>query len=139
MSQKIIQLCLLILSFTLISSKSAAAVVQCAKNQLGKSYVYGAAGPNTFDCSGLAYYCFDKAIPRVSSAQATGGSAGNGSAGDLVFFDTEGKGSVTHVGICIGNGQMIHAPKTGDVVKTVTYSGNSYWDPKNKGYRRYWS
>ena len=86
MSQKIIQLCLLILSFTLISSKSASAVVQCAKNQLGKSYEYGATGPNTFDCSGLAYYCFDKAIPRVSSAQATGGSAGNGSAGDLVFL-----------------------------------------------------
>ena len=139
MSQKIIQLCLLILSFTLISSKSAAAVVQCAKNQLGKSYVYGAAGPNTFDCSGLAYYCFDKAIPRTSSAQASSGSAGNGSAGDLVFFDTAGKGSVTHTGICIGSGQMIHAPKTGDVVKAVTFSGNTYWQPKLKGYRRYWS
>ena len=139
MNQKIIQLYLLILSFTLISSKSAAAFLSCVKAQLGKSYVFGAAGPNTFDCSGLAYYCFDRAIPRVSYQQAAGGRAGDGSPGDLVFFDTAGQGRVSHVGVCVGGGQMIHAPKPGDVVKYAYYSGNAYFQPRFRGFRRYWN
>ena len=88
------------------------------KTLLGKPYVWGAQGPNSFDCSGFTYYVFkNKAgivLPRTSSAQSKYGtyvSKSNLKAGDLVFFDTNGAndGNVSHVGMYIGNGQMIHA------------------------------
>ena len=116
-------------------------VVRCVKEQKGKPYVYGAAGPDSFDCSGLAYYCHNKQIPRTASAQSSGSgksiSKGNLQAGDLMFWNTGGNG-VSHTTIYIGNGRMIHAPKTGDVVKEVD-SSSSYWDPKFVNAKRYWS
>lgn len=139
MTQKIIRLCLLILSFTLISSKSAEDFVSCVYAQLGKSYRSGGKGPNYFDCSGLVYYCFDGQVPGTSSEQYANGRNGDGSRGDLIFFDTEGKGKVTHVGVCIGDGKMIHAPKPGEVVKLVVYKGNNYWQKAFIGYKRYWN
>ena len=99
-------------------SASASAVIAYAKTLLGKPYVWGAQGPNSFDCSGFTYYVFkNKAgiiLPRTSSAQSKYGKAvskSNLRAGDLVFFDTNGanNGQVSHVGLYIGNGQMIHA------------------------------
>ncbi|MBU5336377.1 C40 family peptidase [Intestinibacter bartlettii] len=99
-------------------SASASAVIAYAKSLLGKPYVWGAQGPNSFDCSGFTYYVFkNKAgivLPRTSSAQSKYGtyvSKSNLRAGDLVFFDTNGvnDGQVSHVGLYIGNGQMIHA------------------------------
>ena len=100
------------------TSVSASSVVSFAKSKLGKPYVWGAQGPNSFDCSGFTYYVFkNKAgitLPRNSSAQSTYGKYVKKSelrAGDLVFFDTSGanNGAVSHVGLYIGDGKMIHA------------------------------
>ena len=99
-------------------STKANEVIAYAKTLLGKPYVWGAQGPNSFDCSGFTYYVFkNKAgivLPRTSSAQSKYGtyvSKSNLKAGDLVFFDTNGAndGNVSHVGMYIGNGLMIHA------------------------------
>ncbi|MDU4861735.1 MAG: SH3 domain-containing protein [Terrisporobacter othiniensis] len=100
------------------TSTSASKVISYAKKLLGKPYVWGAQGPSGFDCSGFTYYVFKNAagitLPRTSSLQSHYGtyvSRSNLKAGDLVFFDTVGSnnGGVTHVGIYIGNGQLIHA------------------------------
>ena len=100
------------------SNNNKSSLVSYAKTKLGKPYVWGAQGPNSFDCSGFTYYVFkNKAgiiLPRTSSAQSKYGtyvSRNNLRAGDLVFFDTNGanNGQVSHVGLYIGNGQMIHA------------------------------
>jgi cell wall-associated NlpC family hydrolase len=93
-------------------------VVGLAMQELGKPYVWGAAGPSTFDCSGLVAYVYAKigvSLPHNAAAQYGYGSPvsyGDLQPGDLVFFSGLG-----HVGIYIGGGQFIHAPHTGDVVK----------------------
>ncbi len=98
------------------SSVGAAAVNEAMKH-LGTAYVYGAAGPSNFDCSGLVQYSYAKvgvSLPRTTFAQINVGipvSRDQLQVGDLVFPHTG------HVGIYVGNGQMIHAPHTGDHVK----------------------
>lgn len=93
--------------------------VEYAKSRLGCRYVWGASGPDTFDCSGLMYWVakqLGKTIPRNSKAQSQSGmpvSKANLLPGDLVFFGNP----VHHVGMFIGGGQFIHSPQTGDVVK----------------------
>lgn len=93
--------------------------VTLAKSQLGKPYKWGATGPNSFDCSGLIYWVakqMGKSIPRTSSEQSRYGqsvSKGNLQPGDLVFFGSP----VHHVGMYVGNGEYIHAPKSNDVVR----------------------
>lgn len=101
-------------------SGNVAAVIQEAYKHLGKDYVWGAAGPNTFDCSGLTSYCYRVAaginIGRTTYDQINAGvevSYANLKPGDLIFPHKD------HVGIYIGNGMMIHAPQTGDVVKVA--------------------
>ena len=95
--------------------------VQLAKSKLGCKYVWGATGPNTFDCSGLMYWVakqLGKSIPRTSKEQSRSGtpvSKANLLPGDLIFFAN--KNGVHHVGMFIGGGQFIHSPQTGDVVK----------------------
>ena len=95
--------------------------VQLAKSKLGCRYVWGATGPNTFDCSGLMYWVakqLGKSIPRTSKEQSRSGtpvSKANLLPGDLVFFAN--KNGVHHVGMFIGNNEFIHSPQTGDVVK----------------------
>ena len=115
-------------------------VVRCAKDQKNKPYARGGTGPDSFDCSGLAYYCHNYEIPRTSGAQSSGNgqsiSKSNLEAGDLMFWNTDGSG-VSHTSIYIGDGQMIHAPKPGDYVKEVP-SSSSYWDPKYVNGKRYW-
>ncbi|HSQ89703.1 C40 family peptidase [Romboutsia sp.] len=108
-------------------------VIKLAYKQLGKKYVWGAEGPNTFDCSGFTSYVYKnaigKTIPRTSIAQSKYGqyvSRPQLQPGDLIFSDTDNNGSVNHVGIYIGNGKMIHAPKTGDVVK-ISDINNSFY------------
>lgn len=108
----------------------AQAVVNLAYSKIGSPYVWGAEGPNSFDCSGLTSYVYKNAagisIPRSSSAQSTFGttvSKSNLQPGDLVFF---GSGSVSHVGIYIGGGNMIHSPKPGESV-TITSINSSYY------------
>jgi len=109
------------------------AVVELAYKQLGKKYVWGAEGPNTFDCSGLTWYVYKnatgKTLPRTSIAQSQYGqyvSRSELQPGDLIFSDTDNNGSVNHVGIYIGNGKMIHAPRTGDVVKISDINSGYY-------------
>src|SRR4051794_19125260 len=96
-------------------------VVSTAMAQLGKPYVWAAAGPGSFDCSGLVQYAYAAAgisLPHSSSAQATAGRAVTRDQlqpGDIIAFYSP----VSHVGIYIGDGQMVHAPTSGDVVKVV--------------------
>lgn len=86
-------------------------IVSYAKSHLGDYYIWGASGPNTFDCSGFTSYVykhFGYNIPRTSKAQSTAGkyvSKANLKPGDLVFFYKP----VSHVGIYIGNGEFINA------------------------------
>ena len=98
--------------------RSNSKVIRTAKKYLGKRYVWGAVGPNKFDCSGFTQYVIRKSkgvrIPRVSRKQAYYGkyvSRSNLRAGDLIFFDTSHRrrGYVNHVGIYIGGNKFIHA------------------------------
>ena len=103
---------------------TGAQIVAVAQRYIGVPYVYGGASPSGFDCSGLVQYVFNQvgiSIPRVAVDQSKGGQAvsrDNLQPGDLVFFGSP----VSHVGIYIGNGQFINAPKTGDVVKISSLS-----------------
>lgn len=117
------------------SSVSASSIVSFAKSKLGKPYVWGAQGPNSFDCSGFTYYVFKTkagiAIPRTSSSQSTYGkyvSKSNLRAGDLVFFDTSGSnnGRVSHAGIYIGSGKFIHASSTAHKVVISDLTSGHY-------------
>jgi cell wall-associated NlpC family hydrolase len=87
--------------------------------QLGKPYVWGAAGPSAFDCSGLTSFAFKQAgvsIPRTAAAQSAVGtpvSKANLQPGDLVFFYQP----ISHVAMYIGNGQVVHASTSGQPVK----------------------
>jgi peptidoglycan DL-endopeptidase CwlO len=100
----------------------AATAVAEAKKQLGKPYEWGGAGPNTFDCSGLTAWAWKAAGKTlshytVSQYNETARVAiSNLQPGDLVFFGSD----LHHMGLYVGNGQMIHAPQTGDVVKYDT-------------------
>lgn len=102
------------------ASGRAAAAIQYAMAQVGKSYVYGAAGPSAFDCSGLTMMAFRQAgvgLPHSSGAQFSSGPRVAASAlqpGDLVFYYSP----ISHVGIYIGNGMIVHAanPSTGVAV-----------------------
>lgn len=123
------------------NANAASAVVNMAYSKLGSPYVWGAEGPNTFDCSGLTSYVFRNAagvsLPRTSGSQygvGTSVSKANLQPGDLVFFSTGG-GGISHVGIYVGGGQMIHAPQTGDVVK-VSNINSSYWQNAYVGAKR---
>ena len=88
---------------------------------LGVPYVWGGTSPSGFDCSGLVQYVCRQngiSVPRVAASQRGAGtyvSRENLQPGDLVFFSNGG--GISHVGIYVGNGNMIHAPQTGDVVK----------------------
>ena len=110
--------------------------------QIGKKYIWGANGPDSFDCSGLTRYIYKNAlgkdIPRVSYEQSKTGQAidkENLKPGDLVFFDTMGKGRVSHVGIYVGNDEFIHASNARDGVKKSNLS-SSYYQKTYRGARR---
>lgn len=115
---------------TSVSSKGQA-VVELAKQHLGKAYVYGATGPNNFDCSGLVYYVYKQmgvTLNRVADDQMRNGtyvSKNELQPGDIVGF-SHNNGYVHHVGIYAGNGMMIHAPQTGDVVKYESIVTGNY-------------
>ena len=113
--------------------------VALAKQQLGKPYVYGATGPNSFDCSGLFYYIFNRLgvnIARGSSSQyynsGTFVSVDEMQPGDLVYlFDPKydysgGSLPTTHVLMYIGNNTVLHASTTSNTVRTDTLFGGYY-------------
>lgn len=111
-------------------SGRAQQAVSYALAQVGKGYVMGTTGPSTFDCSGLMYAAYKQvgiSLPRTSQAQFSAGtsvSKGDLQPGDLVFY----YGGITHVGMYIGNGQIVHAanPRSGVVtagVNSMPYQG----------------
>ncbi|GGQ49699.1 C40 family peptidase [Kitasatospora griseola] len=99
----------------------AGAAMSAALSKLGSWYSYGAAGPSTFDCSGLMQWAYAQAgvsIPRTSQAQAGAGTnlgtnIANARPGDLIIY----YGDQHHVGMYVGNGQIVHAPHTGAQVR----------------------
>jgi cell wall-associated NlpC family hydrolase len=109
-------------------------VLTTAKSLLGTPYVWGGASlaQGGFDCSGFTQYVYKQAgitLNRVSFQQAQQGTYIQKESlqpGDLVFFSFQMNGTVNHVGIYIGDGKMIHSPKTGDVVKVADMT-TSYW------------
>lgn len=114
-------------------SQKVQAIINVAKSKLGSPYVWGAEGPNSFDCSGFTSYAFRNGagvrLPRVSRDQAKVGeyvSKANLQPGDLVFFDNNFGSNINHVGIYLGNNEMIHCPKPGDVVKIAKINSNYY-------------
>jgi cell wall-associated NlpC family hydrolase len=102
-------------------SEAAQIAIGAAMAQRGKPYVWAAGGPGAFDCSGLTSYAYRAAgisLPHSSRMQSQMGQAvarEDLQPGDLVFFYSP----VSHVGIYIGDGQMVHAPTSGDVVKVA--------------------
>lgn len=107
------------------SSASGAAMVavNAALSKQGAPYVWGATGPSSFDCSGLVQWAYNQAgisLPRSTYSQVTVGrsvSVGAMQPGDLVFYYSD----FSHVAIYIGNGNVVHAPQTGETVKVTQY------------------
>lgn len=96
--------------------------VSRAYSALGKPYVWGAAGPNSFDCSGLVSFCLTGRYSHTYSSSDFVGltKVSNPQPGDICV-------RVGHVGVYIGGGQMIHAPHTGDVVKISAVPSNMWY------------
>ena len=101
---------------------AAQVAVDTALAQVGDPYVWGGAGPNSFDCSGLTQFAYKAAgvsLPHSSRMQSTMGtpvSKADLKPGDLVFFYSP----VSHVAMYIGNGQIVHASTAGQPVKVVS-------------------
>ncbi len=117
--------------------KTYSSVVAAAQDQLGKPYVWSAEGPDSFDCSGLVYYCLKQSGHSVSRQSAKSysqkgswtliSSMNDLRAGDLVFFKSDSKDSVNHTGICISGSVMIHASSSkGQVVRSNLHQ--AYWE-----------
>ncbi|MDO9378881.1 MAG: C40 family peptidase [Nocardioidaceae bacterium] len=106
------------------ASGKAKKAIDFALSQLGDPYSYGATGPDSWDCSGLtggAWRAAGVSLPRSSSAQAGAGSpvsTADMQPGDLVFYYSP----VSHVGIYLGGGRLVHAPRTGKNVEIVSVS-----------------
>ncbi|WP_369139184.1 C40 family peptidase [Modestobacter versicolor] len=109
-------------------SEAAGVAVQTALAQVGDMYATGGSGPDTFDCSGLTQYAYAAAgvsLPHSSRAQSTLGVAVSRAElqpGDLVFFYSP----ISHVGMYIGNGQMVHASVTGKPVAVTSVDKGGY-------------
>ncbi|GGO31272.1 C40 family peptidase [Microbispora bryophytorum] len=115
-------------AFPIIGDGKAAQAARWALGQQLKPYVWGAEGPGSFDCSGLvmaAYQSVGISLPHYTGNQWTAGThipRDQLRPGDLVFFYSD----LHHVGIYIGNGYMIHAPRTGDVVHIAKIAGRPF-------------
>lgn len=109
-------------------------IANLAQTMLGSPYKYGGASPNGFDCSGLVFYTHGKLgiiTPRTSLQQfktAKEITSKQLRSGDLVFFKLN-QNNVSHVGIYIGQGRFIHAPKSGKHV-SVNYLRDEFWQPR---------
>lgn len=104
-------------------SGAAIEAVNAALSKQGDPYVWGATGPSSFDCSGLMQWAYKQAgisLPRSTYSQVDVGtsvSASNLQPGDLLFFYSD----YSHVAMYIGNGNVVHAPQTGETVKVIPY------------------
>ncbi|MED7954036.1 MULTISPECIES: NlpC/P60 family protein [unclassified Streptomyces] len=108
------------------ASGMAGSAVALAMAQQGKPYGWGSTGPNSFDCSGLMVWAYGKAgvsLPRTSQAQGNYGtrvpSLAEAQPGDLIIY----RDDRSHVAMYIGNGMVVHAPRTGDVIKVMKADG----------------
>lgn len=113
------------------ASKNGGSVVETAKSYIGSSYVYGASGPSSFDCSGFTSYIYKQygvSLNRTAAGQYSNGTAVSKDElqpGDLVMF---GKSGINHVGIYIGGGQMVHAANPSRGVTTDTINSGYYYN-----------
>jgi WXG100 family type VII secretion target len=105
---------------------TGADIVAAARQHLGKPYIWGANGPSAFDCSGLVYYSLNQAGIKIGDTTAagyqnSGRPVTDPRPGDLVFFGRP----AAHVGIYVGDGMMIHAPRPGSEVKVAQVAGQA--------------
>jgi len=117
------------------TTAGAARAIAYARKQLGKPYVYAAAGPNSFDCSGLTMRAWQAGgvslahwtVAQYEESQPV--SASNARPGDLVFYasNLSDYRTIYHVGLYLGGGMMIEAPHTGDVVKIYAVYPNDFF------------
>ncbi|MFC7730624.1 NlpC/P60 family protein [Actinomadura keratinilytica] len=111
-----------------VGTGKAAQALRYAMTKIGKPYVWGAEGPNAFDCSGLVMWAYRQvgiSLPHYTGSQWNAGthiSRDQLQPGDLVFFYSD----LHHVGLYVGNGKMLHAPQTGDVVKIAPMAGRPF-------------
>ena len=125
---------------TTAPSGKGATVVETAKNYMGYRYVYGASGPNSFDCSGFTSYIFK--LHGVTLSRTAKGQYSNGTTvarsdlqpGDLVMFGPSVSG-INHVGIYIGGGQIVHAANASRGV-TIDTINSGYYNNNYVGARR---
>lgn len=116
---------------------------QLARAQLGQPYRYGGDGPGGFDCSGLALYVHGQlgvGLPRTAIEQRQQSLPLDRSElqpGDLVFFTLGRRLLVDHVGIYVGEGRFIHAPRAGSPVRLSSLD-DRYYAPRFAGGGRYW-
>jgi peptidoglycan DL-endopeptidase CwlO len=119
----------------------ASDAITAAQSKVGVPYVWGATGPNTFDCSGLVQWAYRQAgltIPRVANDQWTSGPSvplADLRPGDLLFwaYDRTNARSIHHVAMYVGNGQMVEAPRTGLNVRQIPMYLNGYYGAVRPG------
>jgi cell wall-associated NlpC family hydrolase len=120
------------------SESERAGIVRTAERYIGAPYRHGGATPRGFDCSGYVMYVYKQngiLLPRQVHRQYDAGrhiSLGRAQPGDLVFFRISGRRNLSHVGIYMGGGRFIHAPRSG---KRVTYANidKPYWKKRYRG------
>lgn len=119
----------------------AQAVVEEAKKYIGTPYVYGGSSPRGFDCSGFTSYVYRQmgvSLNRTAAGQASNGVSVSKSEllpGDLVLFSGYSGGGIGHVGIYVGDGKMIHSPRTGYTV-CIESINSGYYGARYVGARR---
>lgn len=109
-------------------------IVKSALSKCGCAYVWGAEGPDEFDCSGLVWWAckennvnFARTTADELSRMGSGVSVSELQPGDLLCFKTDPKERVSHVGIYIGDGLMVHAPNKRTVVRVDKFFSSGYW------------
>jgi len=117
-------------------------ITKIALSQMGKTYVWGATGPFTFDCSGFTQFVYEQngiKLPRVSKDQAQKGAfidKNHLKRGDLIFFSSSRSDEVHHVGIYLGNNRFVHASSAKKRV-TVSSLNKKYYREHFKWGRRF--